>query len=90
MKLNLKVRIKNPVFWAHVIGAFFVPILAHTGLNWNQIDSWPMLFSLVSGAFASPALLVSIVISIWNFIVDPTTKGLSDSEQALTYSKPKE
>ena len=31
-----------------------------------------------------------VVLTILGVVTDPTTKGMSDSTQALTYSKPKE
>jgi phi LC3 family holin len=31
-----------------------------------------------------------VAAAVWNAINDPTTKGLSDSERALTYDKPNE
>lgn len=87
--MNLKVRMKNPVFWWHVAAAFFAPILVHAGVNFDQVSSWAMLFALIGEAFSSPALVVSIIVSIWNFLVDPTTAGVSDSELAKTYEVPK-
>ena len=41
-------------------------------------------------AISNPVVIVSVVVSVWNLITDPTTKGLGDSKQALTYQKPKE
>ena len=41
-------------------------------------------------AVSNPVVIVSVLVSVWNLITDPTTKGLSDSTQALTYQKPKE
>ena len=29
-----------------------------------------------------------MVISIYNFLIDPTTKGISDSKKAMTYDEP--
>jgi phi LC3 family holin len=33
---------------------------------------------------------VFVVLAILGIVTDPTTKGISDSEQALTYTKPKQ
>lgn len=87
--MNIKVRIKNPMFWAHVAIAFFAPILVHAGINFDQVSSWPMLFALMAEAFSSPALVVSIIVSVWNFLVDPTTTGVTDSALAKSYDSPK-
>lgn len=35
MKINWKVRVKNPVFWVQVAVAIILPILAQLGLEWK-------------------------------------------------------
>ena len=37
MKINWKVRFKNPVFWANLAVAIFLPMLAALGLRWEDI-----------------------------------------------------
>ena len=39
MKLNLKVRFKNPVFIAQLIISIFTPILAYAGLTAQDLTS---------------------------------------------------
>lgn len=90
MKINWKVRAKNPVFWANLAAAVILPILAYMGLNWNDMTSWQALGNVLFQAVQNPVIVVSVVVSIWNLINDPTTKGLSDSEKALDYDKPAE
>lgn len=89
MKINWKVRIKNPVFWANLAAAIVLPILTYLGLNWSDMTTWAALGDVLLQAVKNPVILVSVIISIWNLINDPTTAGLSDSVQALTYTKPK-
>lgn len=89
MKINWKVRIKNPVFWANIAAAILLPILAYLGLNWNDMTTWSMLGNTLLEAVKNPVILVSVVVSVWNALNDPTTKGLSDSTRALTYTTPK-
>ena len=90
MKINWTVRAKNPVFWANLAAAVILPILAYMGLNWNDMTSWQALGNVLFQAVQNPVIVVSVVVSIWNLINDPTTKGLSDSEKALDYDKPAE
>ena len=90
MKINWKVRAKNPVFWANLAAAVILPILAYMGLNWDDMTSWQALGNDLFQAVQNPVIVVSVVVSIWNLINDPTTKGLSDSEKALDYDKPAE
>lgn len=89
MKINWKVRFKNPVFWRNVILSVIAPILAYFGLNWEQITTWTALGDLFVKAAGNPVVLTAVVVSVWNAINDPTTAGDSDSDLALTYTKPK-
>ena len=89
MKINWTVRLKNPVFWAELVAAILLPILAHMGMNWEDMTSWAALGNLLFSAIQNPVIVVAVVVSVWNAINDPTTAGVSDSIQALTYTKPK-
>ena len=89
MKINWKVRLKNPVFWANLAAAVVLPILAYLGLNWQDMTTWGALGSALLEAVKNPVIVVSVLVSVWNLLVDPTTKGVSDSTQALTYTEPK-
>ena len=88
MKINWKVRVKNPVFWANIIIAVLLPILAHMGVNWQDMTSWATLGGTLLDAVQNPVIVVAVVVSVWNAINDPTTAGLSDSARALSYDKP--
>ena len=88
MKINWLVRFKNPVFLAQIIVAIVLPILTHLGINWEDVTTWAALGKLLLSAIGNPVIVVAIVISVWNAVTDPTTKGIGDSAQALTYKKP--
>ena len=87
--MNWKVRIKNPVFWAQIVLAVFTPILAYAGLTAEDMNTWQALGDLIMGALSNPYVLMLVVVSVWNAINDPTTSGVTDSKQALTYEEPK-
>ena len=89
MKINWKVRFKNPVFWANLAAAVFLPMLACLGMNWQDMASWQAIGSVLLQAVQNPVIVVSVLVSVWNLINDPTTATLSDSTQALTYTQPK-
>lgn len=89
MKINWKIRIKNPVFWAELAAAILFPILAHMGMNWEDMTTWATLFGVLLEAFKNPVIVVAMIVSVWNAITDPTTKGVSDSERALSYTEVK-
>ena len=90
MQINWKVRLKNPVFWANLVAAIVLPILAYLGLSWEDMTSWAGLGNALLEAVKNPVILVSVLVSVWNLITDPTTRGLSDSSRALDYDKPAE
>lgn len=89
MKINFKVRFKNPIFIAQLVLAIFTPILAYAGLTAQDLTSWKALFELIIGAVSNPYVLGLVVVSVWNALNDPTTSGVSDSLNALTYKTPK-
>ena len=88
--MNLKVRFKNPIFIAQFILSILTPILAYAGLTMQDLTSWSILGNVLLEAIGNPYVLGLIIISIWNALNDPTTAGLTDSVQAMTYTKPKE
>ena len=87
--MNLKVRFKNPVFIAQLILAILTTILAYACLTGQDLTSWQALGEILLGAIRNPYVLGLIVVSVWNALNDPTTAGITDSAQALTYDKPK-
>ena len=88
--MNWKVRFKNPLFIALMILAVLTPILAYAGLTVKDLTTWQALGDLLIGALSNPYVLGLVVVSLFNAVTDPTTSGVKDSEQALTYTKPKE
>lgn len=88
--INWKVRVKNPVWWAQMVLAILTPILAYAGLTAQDMTSWAALGNLLLDAVRNPYVLGLVVVSVWNAVNDPTTSGVSDSSQALTYNRPKE
>ena len=89
MKINWKVRVKNPIFWVNIVIAIVAPILAYFGLEWKDMTTWGKLGELFLQALQNPVVIVAMVVSVWNAVNDPTTKGLADSEKAMTYKEPR-
>ncbi len=89
MKINWKVRIKNPYFWIQIGIAILMPILAYLGLTVEDLTTWSKVGQVLLEAILNPYVLGLVVVSVFNAIQDPTTKGLSDSENAMTYTEPK-
>ena len=84
MKINWKVRIKNKSFWLAIVPMMILLIQQVAKIFGYEIDMMQLgeqLIALIGTVFAILALI--------GIVNDPTTKTLSDSEQALTYTKPK-
>ena len=81
--INVVVRIKNRTFWLALIPAVLLlvqVVAAPFGYQWDFVALNRQLADIVNALFA--------VLAIVGVVVDPTTKGLSDSARAMTYNKP--
>ena len=84
--INWIVRIKNKNFWLTIIPAVLLLVqVVAAGLFGFTIDLGDLgnrLLDVVNAAFS-----VLVILGVVN---DPTTAGISDSKQAMTYNTPKE
>jgi len=83
--INWKVRAKNPYFWFGLIAV----ILAAIGVSPESLTSWAILLDQIKALFANPFALGCVAVALVGYVNDPTTKGLKDSDNALTYTQPK-
>ena len=81
--VNLLLRFKNPYFWFQLSTAFIMPILTYFGAAWQDMTSWSALGAVLLCAIKNPVVVVAVVMSVWNVLTDPTTKGFADSEEKL-------
>ena len=84
MNINWKVRIKNKNFWITLIPAVLLlvqVVAAVFGFTLNLGELGDKLLAVVNALFA--------VLTILGVVTDPTTAGVSDSAQAMTYEVPK-
>lgn len=84
MNINWKVRIKNKQFWLVLIPAIILliqTVLTPVGYKWDFAGLGTQLTAIINAVFG--------VLSILGVVTDPTTVGVSDSKQALTYDEPK-
>ena len=82
--INWLVRIKNKSFWIAIIPALLLLIqvvAAVFGFSLDLGDLGNKLLAVVNAVFS--------VLTILGVVVDPTTAGITDSTQAMTYSEPK-
>lgn len=83
--INWKVRLASKTFWLALIPALLLlvqAIAAAFGFTLELEGIEARLLDLVNAVFA-----VLVILGIVN---DPTTAGLRDSQQAMSYIKPKE
>ena len=82
--INWLVRIKNKAFWIAIIPAILLLIQVVAGVFGYTLDLGDLgnkLLAVVNAVFS--------VLVILGVVTDPTTAGVSDSEQAMTYTEPK-
>lgn len=82
--INWNVRIRNRNFWLAAIPAALLlvqAVLACFGITWDYTQVSQELLGVVNALFALLAIL--------GIVADPTTEGIGDSAQALTYTSPK-
>lgn len=87
-KINWKIRFKNPVFYMQLILAVLTPVLAYMGLTVKDLTTWAAVGNVLLQAVSNPYVLALVLVSVWNAVNDPTTTGISDSANALTYDEP--
>lgn len=88
MKINWKVRAKNPAFWVSIALSVFGPILTYFGLTWDDMTTWAAIGDLFLQAIQNPVVVAAVAVNVYNTIIDPTTNGIGDSQRALTYDTP--
>ena len=86
MKINFPVRMKNIWFWVGLLGV----ILSAMGVSPEMFTSWESVFQALRDLVSNPYMLGCVAMAVLGVLTDPTTKGICDSEQAMTYDKPKE
>lgn len=82
-KINLAVRFKNPAFIVSLVIAIISPILMYAGLNVQDLTTWQALFDVLVDAVSNPYCLGLVMVSVYNTILDPTTKGVVDSDRVI-------
>ena len=90
-KINWKVRFnkENMLFIAQVIVSVVIPILTYFGLQASDLTTWSKVWETFVQAISNPYVVIMAVASLFNAITDPTTRGIKDSENAMTYVQPK-
>ena len=85
MSINWKVRIKNKTFWLALIPAVLLLAQQVAGLFGVALD-----FGGLNDQLTAIVGTVFTLLAMLGIVADPTTAGVGDSEQAMTYDEPKE
>lgn len=85
MSINWKARIKNKAFWVAIIPADLLLVQQVCGVFGVQLD-----FEALQAQLVAIVGTVFAILAILGIVVDPTTAGVRDSEQAMGYTEPKE
>ena len=81
MKINWKVRLKQPAFWIAtipVVITFVYSILALANI----------VPTITEERVQNLFITLVTVLAQFGIVIDPTTKGICDSECAMKYDKP--
>lgn len=82
--INWMVRIKNKAFWVALIPAVLLLIQTVAAVAGVDLD-----FGLLSERLLAVVNALFVVLTILGIVTDPTTDGINDSKQALSYTEPK-
>lgn len=78
MKINWQVRIKNKSFWLTIVPAFLLliqTVAVPFGYNFDFAKIGTELTAVINAVFALLAIL--------GVVVDPTVKGITDSDYVM-------
>lgn len=81
--MNWKVRLKNPVFLISFVSAVIAVIYSILGLM-------GIIPTVSENTLVEAVTVIISALTTIGVLVDPTTKGIKDSERAMTYTEPME
>lgn len=82
--INWEVRLKNKQFWLALIPAVLLLVQAIAAVFGFTLD-----LSALGDKLLVVVNTLFTVLVILGVVVDPTTRGIKDSKNALTYTEPK-
>lgn len=82
MKINWKVRLKNPVFWITMISAL-------ASFVYTVLGCFGVIPSISEDVLVNALTSIITALATVGVLVDPTTKNVSDSDRAMMYSEPR-
>lgn len=83
MKINWKVRLQSGTFWAGLISLVLT-------LVYTLFEMGGFIPAFDQKQIMDVGIMLLQVLAFVGVVSDPTTKGIGDSERALTYEKPRD
>ena len=81
MKINWKVRLKNPVFWMTMIPAL-------SSFVYTVLGCFGIIPSISEDILVNALTSIITALATVGVLVDPTTKNVGDSNRAMKYNEP--
>lgn len=81
MRINVKVRLNNPMFWLTIIPAAATFI-------YSLLGCFDIVPPISEDILVKSLTTIITALTTLGVLVDPTTKGVGDSEKAMTYTNP--
>lgn len=81
-KINWKLRLQNKT-------TLIALITLSVGFVYQLLSLFDVVPKISEDNVMTVALFIINILASFGVVVDPTTKGVTDSQQALTYHKPK-
>ncbi len=78
------------MWWISLISVILMPIFSYMGITGEMLTSWDKVGAMFQAFISTPYLIFMVVMAVLQFLginTDPTTKGIKDSERAMTYSQ---
>lgn len=83
MKIDWKARGKNPYFWFGLLGV----VMTAMDIKPEMLTDWSMVLKQIQNLLENPFLLGSVIFAVTGVILNPATKGLSDTPTVEGYVK---
>ena len=82
MKINWKVRIKNPIFWTALLSGA-------VSFCYCVLGAFDVVPKISENELLGIVSAVLTALTTLGVLIDPTTSGISDSALAMTYEAPR-
>ncbi len=90
MKINWKLRFKNPAFWIFILTIVFTNFATGLNIELHDLTTWTAVWNLIYRSLLTPSVLIPTLLSVYLGAVDYTTKGIGDCDTMLKLKNPQD